>query len=401
MITTTARALRRLLLHRQGLLEWQNANASGALWRSHLWGETGVLTAIERLGAVQLDPVAIVERNHHLALYNRVAGYQPTMLSALYREKVVFEERAHARCVFPLYDYPAFRWKAAFRKQRYGIEWESRCGEAMRAVAERLQHDYPLPARAMESDGKVSGYWDGANARTKDTTQAIEQLWEGGDLVVALRENEERFYALAEKWLPSEWFQHEPLSDLEARKRLLNHYIQALGVFDEGDPRLGWRSVGLSKPRDLLKQKVREGELLPVQVEGVQRLYYISAQDEPLLRELEKAEVTPHISWLPPLDNLLWRRERLEDLFRFQYRWEIYLPPAKRTFGAYALAILEGDQLIGRLDPRLDRKSGALHIQRFALEPGVSLTKERRKRLEKSAHSFADFHQAELELFEI
>lgn len=77
---------------------------------------------------------------------------------------------------------------------------------------------------------------------------------------------------------------------------------------------------------------------------------------------------------MPPLDSVLWRRERLADLFGFDYTWEIYVPPAKRRFGPYAMPILHGDRFIGRVNPRLDREKGVLMVEGLWLNNGLELT---------------------------
>ena len=98
--------------------------------------------------------------------------------------------------------------------------------------------------------------------------------------------------------------------------------------------------------------------------------------------------------FLAPLDNLLWRRSRLRDLFRFEYTWEVYLPPRKRRYGHYAMPILFGDRLIGRLDPHLDREARRLVIRLLHLEPGIRPTGRLRRVLREALESFARFHGA-------
>ncbi|GMA49935.1 hypothetical protein GCM10025857_12920 [Alicyclobacillus contaminans] len=99
---------------------------------------------------------------------------------------------------------------------------------------------------------------------------------------------------------------------------------------------------------------------------------------------------------MPPLDNLLWRRDRVADLFDFSYRWEIYTPAAKRRFGYYTMPILAGDALIGRIDPKLDRKRARLDIQLLQIEPRVRWTKSLRRRVLAALAAFARAHGAEL-----
>jgi len=175
---------------------------------------------------------------------------------------------------------------------------------------------------------------------------------------------------------------------------LLLHYIYCFGLLDIGDFRLGWWRRTASERRQLIERKVEQEELIPLAIEGVRRTYYAAEADLPLLESLSGAEIAPEITFLAPLDNLLWRRERVQDLFDFEYKWEIYTPQAKRRFGAYAMPILEGDQLIGRLDPKLDREKGVLSIRRLEWKPGIQLNKTRRQRFERTFHQFARFHGA-------
>ena len=98
--------------------------------------------------------------------------------------------------------------------------------------------------------------------------------------------------------------------------------------------------------------------------------------------------------FLAPLDNLLWRRSRIVDLFRFVYTWEVYLPPPKRRYGHYAMPMLFGDRLVGRLDPQLDRERRRLVIRLLHLEPRVRVTARLRSALRAALESFARFHGA-------
>lgn len=100
------------------------------------------------------------------------------------------------------------------------------------------------------------------------------------------------------------------------------------------------------------------------------------------------------IRFLPPLDNLLWRRSRIADLFSFEYKWEIYTPAVKRTYGYYAMPILAGAQLIGRVDSRIDRKRGILTVDGLHLESTVRRTKQLDKTLRTALERFGRAHGA-------
>jgi hypothetical protein len=157
----------------------------------------------------------------------------------------------------------------------------------------------------------------------------------------------------------------------------------------------------VAERREVIGQHVRAGTVVPLQIPGVRRQYFVLAEDLDRLRRHE-AEVrragrtVPDgpIRFLPPLDNLLWRRERLADLFGFTYKWEIYDPPAKRRYGYYVMPILAGDHFIGRMDPRYDRERNRLVIQGLWLEPGVTPTKRLSRNLREALDAFSRFHGA-------
>lgn len=383
-------ALRRLILARSGLLRWtrgRRPHAEGVPWRDELQGEDGALQAIRRLEAVQLDPVAVVGRNHHLVLRNRVGAYRPEQLESLYRRRLVFEYWANARCVLPVDDYPIFEpVRALLRATR--PPFSPPLQQAIDYVRDRLAAEGPLPARRLESGERVQGYWDLGAPRTKATSQALEHLWEAGEVVVAYRQAEERYFALARAW-----FGAAPDRAADAGSDwgpLLRKYLRAYGVVDAGDPRFGWRRQPAPERRALVDRLVADGELAPVEVEGVRRRYYVLSELLPLLHALAEADVAPDVYLLPPLDNVLWRRERVVDLFRFDYTWEIYVKPSRRRFGPYTMPVLEGDRFIGRLDARLDRAERTLYVDRLTLEPGTEASSRRLARVEGAIEALAD-----------
>ena len=383
----SAQALRRLVLARNGLLGWKAGRgkggrwAEGAPWREELRGEPGVLEAIRRLEAVQLDPVAVVARNHHLVLRNRVAGYRPQDLEALYQRKQVFEYMANARCVLPMEDYGLFEpVRAFFRSHQPGFSPELE--EALTYVRERLAAEGPLASRSLESGTRVAGYWDGDVPKTKATSQALEHLWETGEVVVAGRRNDERFFALAVGWIGE-------VPGTDSWDPLLRKYLRAYGVTDLGDFRFGWRRWPAAAKKEAVDRLVREGFLEPVRVEGVRRGYVVLKELVPLLEVLEDASVAPEVFILPPLDNVLWRRERLADLFGFEYTWEIYVPAARRRYGPYTMPVLEGDRFIARLDAHVERERGVLQVDRLTFEPGVEPTPDRLARVWRAIDELA------------
>jgi uncharacterized protein YcaQ len=120
--------------------------------------------------------------------------------------------------------------------------------------------------------------------------------------------------------------------------------------------------------------------LLPIEVDGLKGTRYMIASEEPILEASADASSLPRpdVSFLAPLDPLVWDRRQLRDLWNFDYLWEVYVPEAKRKWGYYVLPIVFGDRFVGRIEPRLDRKSKTLTILGIWFQDGFEPTEEPR-----------------------
>ncbi len=388
---TNRRAVRRFLLDTQHLLS-QKENPA----------KEETLQVIRQLECVQLDAVASVARNQHLVLAARVPGYQPELLNNLLAQGQLFEYWANAACTIPMEDYPKFE-ATRHRFQNQSKEELDKLGPVVDDVLDKLRLEGPLPSRAFKAEKRVHGAWDNKSPNTKETSHALNQLLDTGIIRVVRRVGSERFFDLTERTIPKNLLQEaEKMDSLESNEELLEKYIRAYRVFDAGDPRLGWQKMSAAERREAITKRVENGAIIPLKMDDVHRQYYISAEDLDALKKHEQAITEAQsstddvpIRFLPPLDNLLWRRERLVDLFDFSYKWEVYTPKAKRKYGYYAMPILAGDRLIGRIDPGLDRENQHLNIRLLQLENNVYLTPHLRKNLKEAVESFAAFHHAQ------
>lgn len=354
---------------------------------------TDVLGEIRRLECVQIDPVAAVERNQHLVLSARIPTYRPASLDALLAEGKTFEYFANAAMVMPIEDYPIF----AGSRRRY-TKGVAKYLAPLRTVPDEiraiLRERGPQPARAFESTHRVRGWWDTKGPKTKATSHALGLLLYTGEVMVVRREGTTRFFDLAEHAVPRALYDAgQQMSTAEADALLFAKYCRGLRVFDTGDPHFGWR-----RPYPVAERKaaLQHDSLVPLEIDGVKRRYWMLESD---VESLEKTRRKPSASlarFLPPLDNLMWHRRRLADLFDFDYKWEVYTPAARRRYGYYAMPILLGDRLIGRIDPRLDRERNRLVVRGPYLERGVRMTPQLRATLRRSLTRFARWHGAEL-----
>jgi len=125
-----------------------------------------------------------------------------------------------------------------------------------------------------------------------------------------------------------------------------------------------------------LTRLLQQGEVLEVRVEGMNPPLYVRSEDISCLNQILDSNVqAPRAVILAPLDNLLWDRRFVEELFDFHYHWEVYKPVAERQYGYYVPPILYGDRFVARFEPGRDKKSGALIIKNWWWESGVNPSK--------------------------
>ncbi len=362
-------------------------------------GPAAVLRQVHRLECVQIDPMAAVERNQHLVLAARLPGYRPADLEALLGRGLVFEYMANAACVIPIADFPIFEGTRRRYRKRLSSEL-ARLRSVVRRIVADLEAHGPRSARAFASDDRVRGWWDTDAPKTKATSYVLHLLLRTGAITVVKRDGLERHFDLTERVAPGPALRAaRDMTTEEADDALLEKYLRAYRLFDADDPRFGWRRMGAAARRAAVLRRVHAGTIVPLTIEGIRRRYYVRANDADALRRpagapADGAADSAIVRFLPPLDNLLWRRERVADLFGFQYRWEVYVPAARRRYGYYTMPILCGARLIGRMDPCLDREHGCLEIRRLELEPGIRATRPLRRSLRAALEAFARFHAA-------
>ena len=368
-IRISTQTARRFLINALGLDSMNERNTTEQTWR--------------QLGAIQLDPVATIERNHHLVLMGRVPDYQKGSFSQLLEAGLAFEYWANEACILPIEDYPLFEYQRKHRQESFKSEL-SRYAATVTHVKHVLHEQGPLSSRDFASTSKVYGGWDLDKATTKESSHVLSLLHRTGDIQVVKREGATRYFDLTEKVIPQELLlRASDISPTEASHLLLQKYYRSYRLFSANDARYGWQKFKAVDRRSIHQNMINDGHIVPVEIEGVDRTYAVLAEDVELLQNDLSSSTTNYVQFLPPLDNLLWSRDRLVDIFSFYYRWEIYIPKEKRQFGAYGMPILDQDQLIGKMDPLFDRKNGTLIVQNLTVDPGFKQTKSRLKRIEK------------------
>jgi uncharacterized protein YcaQ len=265
----------------------------------------------------------------------------------------------------PVEHQPLLRWRMQRAKNGDGL-WGSvaRFGKDRRrfcaAILADIRDRGPLGVSEIAAaGGRRGGWWGWSEGKL-----ALEWLfWTGQVTTFARRGSFERIYDLTERALPSAVLAAPTPSPPDAQRELLRIALRALGVATERDLRDYFR-LGVADARARIAELVETGECLPVQVEGWRGPAYAPAGVR-VPRRIDACAL------LSPFDSLVWFRERLQRLFAFHYRIEIYTPAHRRRHGYYVLPFLLGDRLVARVDLKSDRAAGLLRTISTHLEPTV------------------------------
>ena len=343
---------------------------------------------VERLGVVQIDSVNVLSRSHYLPYFSRLGPYPRTALDALSnRRHDLFEYWAHEASFLPVRLQPQLRWRmAAAEEHAWGnmVRLQRERPGYVREVLDRVREGGPLRASQLiePRPDRPGSMWNWHAGKV-----ALEWLFFTGVLTARARTaGFERVYDLTERVLPPEVVQAPTPDRADAVRALVATAARALGVATETDLRDYFR-LPVVDARTAIAELVEGGLLRPVQVEGWDRPAWLDP-------DARRPRWIRARALLTPFDSLVWERPRVERIFGFRYRLEIYTPAAKRVHGYYVLPFLLGDRLVGRADLKADRQAGVLRVQSAHAEPGVDVP-EVAEALAAELRSMADWMELE------
>ena len=385
-------ALRALALHVQGLGDEVSARPSPS--------PDAIYAAIEKIGWLQLDALQMVRRSQDLVLWSRLGSYDTTDLARLLsdrRERRVFEYWLHAACIIPLTEY-----RYLLPRMRRNLEatngWDQEWlqmrgnGRLVRDVLARVKIDGPVRAADFQRDGPRRGsWWD-----WKPAKRALERLYNQGELMIADRINFQRVYDLKDRVLP-DWVDATEPTHEEATTHLLERSIRSLGVCriaQVGD----YAHIKRGAARPVLERLAADGAIVTVKArlsDGETREMVVHRDNLSLLGRAADGDLAPvRTTFLSPFDNLFWGRGRDQELWSFRHMLEAYKPEKARIWGYFCLPILHEGRLVGRFDPKLDRKAGVLRLKAVYLEPGVDPDERLVAGVAGAMRDFMAFHDA-------
>ncbi|MGE3249964.1 MAG: winged helix-turn-helix domain-containing protein [Hyphomonadaceae bacterium] len=346
---------RRIAIAAQGLDKQRPTRAT----RAH------VERVIARLGVLQIDAVNVVARAHYMPLLSRLGAYDVSALDAAWlgKKRSCFEYWGHEASILPYDAHHLFRWRmqrvANGEGRKHWTAYQKADRGFLDSVVDELRERGPLSASELSEAGERKGPWWGWS----EGKLAMEYLFMVGRVTTHSRRGFERIYDLPERVHPTHVLEAPTPDPQEAVRELARRALCAMGVATSADIADYYR-LPPERMKQAMSELVEMGAALPASVPGWKNAAYL----DPNARMPRRVNAAALLS---PFDPLVWRRERVERLFGFDYRIEIYVPQEKRKFGYYVLPFLLNDALVARVDLKADRAASALLVQASHLEPGA------------------------------
>lgn len=348
MSTLTAAQARRVAVAAQGFAEPRPA---GSITRAHL------KRLISRIQVLQLDSVSVAVRAHYAPVFSRLGAYDRDVLDRAAwgprSARLLAEYWAHEAALMAVDDWPLLRWR--MRQYRHG-RWRTQVAKSNPQLAEDIVA--AVAELGPSTAGQIEAHLAAEPRRAKgawwhrsDTKWVAEALFASGALTTATRVGFARHYDLVERVLPPSVLARE-VDDDEAVRELTLRAATALGVGTEADIRDYFRLSG-QQVKPAIAELVAAGEIERVDIDGWSAPAY-----------LRTGRTVPRLdrgtALLCPFDPLIFFRPRVERLFGFHYRIEIYTPAAERRYGYYVWPLLVDGHLVARVDLKADRASNTL-----------------------------------------
>jgi len=352
----------------------------------------GIALALHNLGSVQVDPLNRCGRNHDLVLAARVDGYrlddwQSVVHGPCPREFVEYYDKA--LCIVRASDLPLHRHKVLgssdYHRRRLKFLQDNK--EAADRILCEIQERGPLCSLDIEGEDRINWWW----GKSRLIKAVLDVLFTESTLLVHHRQGTRRYYDLPERLVRP---QHLADREITPEDMLLNR-VGAIGLLDITSPQASWDLGPKKELRLAAGRLVDQGVLVRIRWDGGKRELFGLAESVRAWEESATTAHEPRISLLAPLDNLLWDRRLLSELFGFDYSWEVYLPVNKRKFGYYVLPVLYGEGFVGRAEPVMDFKTRKLFVKGLWWEQGFKPDRKFKDAWARTMAGFRDFLSAE------
>jgi len=309
----------------------------------------------------------------------------------LYAERKLLDGWDKNMSIYCVEDWPYFR-----RSRQTSMGFPGKSLTSIQAILPQVRQAFeergPLSSIDLQFDQIIDWWW----APTRLSRAALESMYFSGELIIHHKARTRKVYDLVQRHLPEKLLSAPDPNETEEQYHDW-HILRRIGGIGllwnkSGDAWLGISRIKSKERQAALLRLLEQGRAIQVRVEGIEQPLYLRSADRPCLdTALDVDSLPPHAAILAPLDNLLWDRRLVNELFGFDYRWEVYKPLGERRYGYYVLPVLYGDRFIARFEPGRDKKSGALIIKQWWWEPGVVPSRDMQCALRRCLLRFLDF----------
>jgi hypothetical protein len=374
----TKQQARRFILSHQALLPPYQLN-----------GKAGILDFIDKVGCIQFDPLNIVGYNQELVLQSRIGNFQTPMLQQLlYKDRKLVDAWDKNMSIYGISDWPYFKRRRDSFNSRLGND-DQPATAVLPQIRQAIEARGPLSSIDLDHNEKVDWWW----APTSIARAAMESMYFWGELIIHHKVNTRRVFDFSHRHIPKALLSAPDPNETEAQYHdwYVLRRIGAIGLI-WGKSCDAWLGMGRIKSQErhaaiarLLEQK----KIQEVSVEDIAIPLYMRSEDLPCLDEVLTAAIPlSRAAIIAPLDNLIWERKLIKELFDFEYRWEVYKPVDEGEYGYYVLPILYGDRFIARFEPGWDKSCNTMIIKNWWWEPGVRQNKKMQNALQQCFKHF-------------
>ncbi len=375
-IECTKEDFKKFLLSKQFLLQ-----------PKELRGIDGIAKVFSSLRSIQYDPQDICGKNADLVLGARVSGISPSDYHEwIYGQRKGIETYDKELCIIPIEDTEHNRGRFPPARQAKLDRFLAENRKKLGRVLEFVKKHGPTASSDIAGKEKVDIFWEPATWNKA----ALDSLWKTGKLAVVKREGNRKYYDIPERAYGKK-IEHRKQGAVLRKEHVIRR-IAAVGSLPASGSSSGWTGLGTGKEINrMIEELAAENRLAKVKIAGVKRNYVINAGDKNLLAGMKNTRFEKRVSFLPPLDNLLWDREMVREIFGFDYKWEAYTPAAKRKYGHYVLPVLYGTDFIGRISPKFNKRTQTLEITGFYPEREHEWSRETQEAFSKCVIEFKSF----------
>jgi uncharacterized protein YcaQ len=338
------------------------ADARRAFVRYHFEPCSTPWDAFERLRSIQFDPIAPVGCNHDLVLQARVRDYRIGEWERLaYDKRRIYDGWDKQASLVPFEGWP---WRRIFHRwhRDHFTSLLSEYAEAAEAILKDIEGRGPLLPKECGFQAKRSE-WKGTWFSPNVTKRVLRALWHTGEVMTAGRLKGQHVYDLTERVVPGPVYASPFPEEDEAVRELLRERHRAVGLLRPSASAEVWSYKLYAGRNAVIGELADRGKLARVDIEGA-----LAHASPHFLPHLDTPPLEPRVVFVAPLDQFVWDRKMIAHLFGFDYKWEIYVPEAKRRWGYYVLPVLFGDRLVARAE--FWCRGGVLEIRRWHFEPG-------------------------------